>query len=76
MEIAIPNQVKELSLGEVFSYILSDEWGISPELPIEAKNIAIDNNCSNVHYQNANEDEKTQGIYLDGGFDSGDPETK
>jgi hypothetical protein len=44
----ISKGIHELPLGEVFQYIFSVEWGISPELTNASP-------CNNVHYQNANE---------------------
>ncbi len=71
MSITFPIQVKELSLGEVFSYILSDEWGLSSELPI--KDEAPLYGCHNVHYREANEAEKSDQSQINGGLDCGNP---
>jgi hypothetical protein len=41
----IPNEITKLSLGEVFQYILSDEWGMVPDLK------ASGDNCDNGDYR-------------------------
>jgi len=57
-----------LNLGEIYKYILSGDWGITPEPPI--------NDAHNVHYREAIETEKSEESYIDGGLNSGAPETR
>jgi hypothetical protein len=58
LETGIPIQIKELTLGDVFTYILSDEWGLSPELPIEGTQLVDASTCDSVHYDNPNEEDE------------------
>jgi len=50
LEAAYPIRSKELTLADIFTYILSDEWGKAPAR-------ANTNPCDNDHYKQANEDE-------------------
>lgn len=40
-----------LYLGEVYKYLLSEEWGKMPELPINKEMPALANTCDSVHYE-------------------------
>ncbi len=76
LETGIPIRSKELVLADVFTYIFSDEWGISPELQINKEMPDLANTRGSVHYQQANEAEKNNPNYLGGGVDNDFPETK
>jgi hypothetical protein len=51
VELVFPTQTQNFLLGDVFQYILSDEWGKALETPIDGEILINANTCDNVHYE-------------------------